>query len=120
MNIEWTHKDIKITDIRKVKKFYVISIDDAEVTSPLFVDHDIFERRVNSYYLRGYSSGGSEKYYDLTRFEVINVDWNMVITKGYFMKLNERGEPEKIEKNSNKYYISFLEIAGPLGAHVSS
>lgn len=122
MNIEWTHKDVKITDIRKVKKFYVISIDDEEIETPLFVQHDIFEGRVNSYYLRGYNNTVSKSYaVDIqpTRDEIISVKWNMVINKGYYVKLSD-GEEDKVMKDPDKFYISFLEISGPLGNHVSN
>lgn len=120
MNIDWTHKGVKISDIRKVRKFYVISIDDRKITSPLFVDHNIFEGRVNSYYLRGFNEGRSSYTpSDLTREEVMSIKWNMVITKGYFIKLTP-GSQEEVHKDPDKYYISFLEIDGPLGNHVSN
>lgn len=121
MNIDWTHKDVKIQDIRKVRKFYVISINDKKITSPLFVQHDIFEGRVDSYYLRGYNDLTSRKgsYSSMTREEVTNVNWNMVITKGYYIKLTD-GREEEVYKDPDKFYISFLEIAGPLGNHVSN
>jgi hypothetical protein len=120
MNIEWTHKDVKVTDIRKVRKFYVISIEDKKITSPLFVQHDIFEGRVNSYYLRGYTDfTQKEVIIQMTREEVINVKWNMVINKGFYIKIVD-GKQEPVYKDEDKFYISFLEIAGPLGNHVSN
>lgn len=121
MNIDWTHEGVKLTDVRKVRKFYVISIDDKKINSPLFVDHNIFEGRVDSYYLRGYHdiNYGKSQISNVTRDEVLNVKWNMVITKGYFIKLVD-GKQEEIYKDPDKYYISFLEIAGPLGNHVSN
>jgi hypothetical protein len=118
MNVEWTHKGAQITDIRKVRKFYIISIDDDEVTSPLFVDHGIFEGRVNSYYLKG--SGSNISNDDIIRQEVTAVKWNMVVNKGFFIKSGSDGVVEKIEKDPGKFYISFLEIDGPLGTHISS
>jgi len=120
MNIDWTHKDVKIEDIRKVRKFYVISINDRKITSPLFVQHDIFEGRVDSFYLRGYDvDTGRGKKNSMTREEVLNVKWNMVINQGYFIKIVD-GRQEKVHKDPDKFYISFLEIAGPLGNHVSN
>lgn len=121
MNIDWTHKDVKITDIRKVRKFYVISIEDKKITSPLFVDHNIFEGRVNSYYLRGYNDSQQRSLAtpNMTREEVTNVKWNMVINKGYYIKITDN-EEEKVYKDPDKYYISFLEISGPLGNHISN
>jgi len=121
MNIEWTHKGVKITDIRKVKQFYVISIADKKITSPLFVTHNIFDARVNSYYLRGFSGTASNLGVGVnSREEVLDVTWNMVINKGYYIKLSGDGNEEKIWKDEDKFYISFLEIAGPLGDHVSN
>jgi hypothetical protein len=120
MNIEWTHKEVQIKDIRKVRKFYVISIDDKKITSPLFVQHDIFEGRLNSYYLRG--SGSISSKYDagnITREEVLSVKWNMVINKGHFIKIVD-GNEEPVYKDEDKFYISFLEISGPLGNHISN
>jgi hypothetical protein len=121
MNIDWTHKGVKITDIRKVRKFYVISIDDKKITSPLFVDHSIFEGRVNSYYLRGFndSRDRSLSFPDMTRDEVMNIKWNMVINKGYFIKLID-GREEEVHKDHDKYYTSFIEIEGTLGNNVSN
>lgn len=110
MSIEWTHKEVEIKDIRKVKKFYVLNVDDEEITSPLFVDHNIFDGRMKSFYLKDIV--------EFSREEVLNVKWNMVITKGYFWKIDKENKEEKIEKDSEKFYISFLEIEGPLGNHV--
>jgi len=117
MNIEWTHKAVKITDIRKVRKFYVLSIDDKKIPSPLFVDHSIFEGRVNSYYLRGFDN--LNKNYNIAREEVTGVKWNLVINKGFYIKMNS-GVPDKIKKDEDKFYISFLEIDGALGQHISN
>ena len=115
MNIEWTHKAVKISDVRKVRKFYVLSVDDKKIDSPLFVEHNIFEGRLNSYYLKNVNSTGG-----FTREQVVSPKWNMVITKGYFIKYNNDGEAEEVHKDENKHYISFLEIDGPLGTHISS
>ena len=111
--IVWTHKKVAINDIRKVKNFYIIVIDNIapELTDPIFVDKNIFESRVNSYYLRdGFSP--------ISRNEVLDVKWNMVITKGFFYKIERDMPAEQVFKDSEKYYISFLEIDGPLGMYV--
>lgn len=110
MSIDWTHKQVDINDIRKVKKFYILNVDDSLVQGPLFVDHTIFEGRMKSFYLRDIP--------EFEREEVLNVKWNMVINKGFFYKIEKNGENEKIPKEIDKYYISFLEIDGPLGNHV--
>ena len=112
MGIVWTHKQVAIKDIRKVRKFYILSIDGLE--NPIFVDQSIFEGRVNSYYLRDSTTNQS-----IQRDEVLKVKWNLVITKGFFYKIDDRGNgPGKIDKDPDKYYISFLEIDGPLGTYV--
>ena len=109
MNVEWTHKATQINDVRKVRNFYILDID--AVGQPIFVDENVFRSRVNAYYLR---EQGSE----IKRDEVLNVKWNMVIYKGYFVKMNTLGEIQKYEKDDNKFYISYLEIDGPLGTYV--
>jgi len=118
MNVEWTHKGIGITDIRKVKKFYILTLGDKKISNPLFVDHSIFEGRVNSYYLRGFVGPGRDTI-SLTRDEVLSVKWNMVINKGHYIKIDANGKEDPIYKDEDKYYISFLEIDGPLGQHIS-
>jgi len=115
MNIDWTHKAVKITDIRKVRKFYVLSIDDRKINSPLFVDHKIIDGRLNSYYLIDVNSIGG-----FTRESVLQIKWNMVINKGYFIKYDQDNNIEEFHKDPEKFYISFLEIDGPLGMHISS
>ena len=118
MNIEWTHKNVTITDVRRVKNFYVISIDVKKIEGPLFVDLNIFEGRLKSYYLKD-SPSGPHKLESFNRSDILNVKWNMVINKGYFIKYNNN-EREEINKDPEKYYISFLEIDGPLGTHISN
>ena len=112
MNIEWTHRKVRVTDVRKVRKFYILSIDDPKITSPLFVDIDIFEGRVRSYYLKESDS--------ISREDILNVEWNMVINQGFFIKTDENKKPTKVYKTDDKFYVSFLEIDGPLGTHISS
>ena len=107
--IKWTHKKVSIKDIRRVRKFYILSID--KIENPIFVDQNIFEGRINSYYLRESA--------EFNRGEVLDVKWNMVIEKGFFYKIDrDADEPEKVYKDPEKFYISFLEIDGPLGTHV--
>lgn len=108
MKLDWTHIERKITDIRKVKQFYIISVEHFE--TPLFVDHTIFEARIKSYYLRDTNS--------FTRQEVLDVKWNLVINLGFYHKLDREGQIEKIEKKSDKFYLSFLEINGVLGHRI--
>ena len=44
--------------------------------------------------------------------------WNMYITKGYYIKLH-RGKAYPHPVDPSKHYISYLEIAGPLGGFQS-
>jgi hypothetical protein len=116
-NLDWTHTNVKIIDIRRLYRIYVISINkpDAdpplELMTPLFVKDVILKERLESYFLKDM--------YKISREEILSVSWNMYITKGYYIKINERGETEKFEHDLNKWYISYLEIAGLLGSFCS-
>ena len=113
-SLKWTHEDCKIVDIRKSNNLYVIKIDfpdnkhknvdDNSILKPLFVNEDIFEERMSSYFL-------DDKW---TREDVLKVDWNFLITKGGYLKIKSNSI-EEFNANPEKYYISFLEISGPLG-----
>ena len=109
--MDWTHEGIRITDIRKAKSLYAITIDAKDIEGPLLIDSNIFEERIKSYFL-----------YDLnkkiTRNDILSIKWNMHISKGYFIKYTvgpEGIKSGKKMKDPNKYYVSFLEIHGPLG-----
>lgn len=117
-NIDWTHKGITIKDIRKLTKLYVIKIhdlmaseknQDESCNSPLFIKDTIFEERLKSYFLKDITK--------ITREEILAVNWNMHITKGYYIKINDRGDIEKFshDPETEKWYVSYLEIEGPLG-----
>jgi hypothetical protein len=114
-NIDWTHKNIVIKDVRKLNKLYVLKINDpmaaSQIDSPLFVKDTIFEERLKSYFLKDMVN--------ITREEILSVKWNMYITKGYYIKVNEKGDIEKFNHDLEKWYISYLEIEGPLGTFSS-
>ena len=124
-NLDWTHKNVSLLDIRKLNKLYVIKLAKQDIlpfedklrlqsepiTSSLFVNERIFEERLTSYFLKDISR--------ISRDEIINVRWNMYITKGYYIKLNESGEIIKHNQDENKYYVSYLEIDGALGSFCS-
>lgn len=123
-NLDWTHKNIRIVDIRKVNKLYVliVNVDDFMNNSlpkkdeiygavPLFVSEKIFEERLKSYFLKE----GNR----VSREEILGTSWNMYITKGYYIKVLEDGTLNKCMHDSTKYYISYLEIAGELGSFLS-
>lgn len=121
---DWTHKGVSITDIRKLHEFYIFTISFDEensfedenyrkaekIDTPLTVKHNIFEDRLKPYFFK---DG-----YRVTRSEIMGVKWNMYVTKGYYIKIS-RGEIRKYQQDPDKYYVSFLEIDGPLGTFQS-
>ena len=107
--LDWTHHKVRLSDIRKINRLYVLKID--AFTTPLFVKDAIFEERLKSYFLTDISN--------INRSLISSVLWNMYITKGYYVKINEFGEVEKYHNDPEKHYISYLEIDGPLGSFSS-
>jgi hypothetical protein len=115
-NLDWTHKELRITDIRKLNKLYVLTIfspalNSGVIGAPLFVKDTIFEERLKSYFLKDVSK--------IERQEIMDVKWNMYITKGYYIKINSLGEVEKFTYEPEKWYVSYLEIDGQLGSFAS-
>jgi hypothetical protein len=117
-SLDWTHKHIKITDIRMLNKLYLITINDPTkidkeniISNPLLVKINIFEERLRSYFLK--------PAYQVTRKEILDATWNMYITKSYYIKIDENGMVTKYDNDPNKWYISFLEIDGELGTFSS-
>lgn len=109
---DWTHKEVTITDIRKVNDFYLFTVltKGGDKLGPLSVKSNIFEDRLKPYFLKDA--------YKVTREEILSVNWNMYITKGYYIKLH-RGKGYRHEVDPTKHYVSYLEIAGPLGSFES-
>ena len=107
--MDWTHKGLKITDIRKLKQLVAISVDNKEIEGSILINSDIFDERLSSYFL------GSAR--NVSRHDIMSVEWNMYATKGYYVKQNlmSGDELQKFEQNQDRWYVSFLEIAGPLG-----
>ena len=68
---DWTHKDVKITDIRKLSEFYIFTIDG--ISGALLVKSNIFEERLKTYFLKDANR--------VSREEILNARWNMFITK---------------------------------------
>ena len=108
---DWTHKKVTITDIRKLYQLFIFTIDIVTIEGPLFVNEQIFYNVLKSYYMTLKE--------DFTRSQILDVKWNMYITKGYYIKLNESGEVVKHNQDENKYYVSYLEICGALGTFCS-
>ena len=120
---DWTHKNVIITDIRKLSEFYIFTIgrqDDIlgleenkseELPGePLMVKDRIFEERLKPYFLKDS--------HRVSRDEILGVRWNMYISKGHYIKISH-GDVKKYEMVPEKYYVSYLEIAGPLGTFQS-
>jgi hypothetical protein len=121
---DWTHKEVSITDIRKVNDFYIFTISfnpgrsfedpnyqkAIEVSNPLSVKSNIFEDRLKPYFLK--------EAHQVSREEILSVKWNMYIKKGYYIKLH-KGKAYPHQVDPSKHYISYLEIAGPLGGFQS-
>ena len=119
--LDWTHKDIKITDIRKFGNIYIIEVTNNEYSNddkyfnetikPLFIKNTIFEERLKSYFLKDISQ--------ISRDDIINARWNMYITQGYYIKMDEYGKPIHYNMDPEKWYVSYLDIVGPLGSFES-
>jgi len=123
---DWTHTNLRITDIRKLSEFYIFTVDHrvnqvsstlsvsksvgAPIDLPLMVKDKIFEERLRPYFLKDA--------FRVSREEILGVDWNMYITKGYYIKIS-RGEVHRYDMDPEKNYVSFLEIAGPLATFAS-
>jgi len=108
---DWTHKEVAITDIRKISSLYIISIDDKKITPPLLVSDKIFNERLKLYFLKDP--------FKVTREEILKVKWNMYITRGYYIKVYAENEIKQFPMEENKFYVSYLEISGPLATFQS-
>jgi len=106
-SLDWTHTGIKIEDIRIFNKLYAIYITDNEgiINTPLFVSKNIFDERLYSYFLTA----------AYTREDILNIRWNMYITKGYYVKIDNGGNINNIQGIEDKWYISYLDVCGMLG-----
>lgn len=109
--MDWTHTDLIIKDIRKLKQLYAISIDHEDITGSILINSDIFDERLKSFFLR--------EPRNITRGEILAQKWNMYVTKGFYVKqdlLPGGNLLTEFPQNPEKWYVSFLEIAGPLGS----
>lgn len=103
--IDWTHFKVKITDIRLFNKLYIIYTDIEEVSAPLFINKTIFEDRLNNFFI------GKE----YKREDILALEWNMYVTKDFYVKVDGEGNLNKIAGNTNKWYVSYLDVEGDLG-----
>ena len=118
--LDWTHKGVRIIDIRKINKIYVIKICISDFVNEqnkqiedatLFVKCTIFDERLHSYFLKDA--------YKVTREEILNVKWNLYITQGHYVKI-ENDVITEFKQDPNKFYVSFIEIDGPLGTFLTT
>ena len=117
MEINWTHTDCKISDIRKLSEMFIFTlepkntlVEEGGYKVPLLVKNNIFEERLKTYFLKDA--------HRVTREEILGVKWNLFITQGYYIKI-VKGEATQFLMDKDKYYVSYLEIAGPLGSFQS-
>lgn len=111
MKMDWTHKNVQINDIRKIQNLFILSIDDVNINTPLLVNEKIFNERLKLYFLKEPTL--------ISREEILSVKWNMYITKGSYIKIHSEDDIKKFNMDENKYYVSYLEIDGPLASFQS-
>ncbi len=111
--LDWTHKDIKITDIRKLGDVYLFTIDDKKINTPIKIGEKIFQQRLSPYFLKDWRN--------INREDIKSVTWNMYLSKGHFIKLDENNQITEHPRNFDPegWYVSYLEISGPLGSFKS-
>lgn len=114
MNIEkitdWTHKDVRIIDIRKNSKMYILLLDVEGVDTPVTVQSGIFDEQLVSYFMCD-----TQK---ISRDDILSVRWNMVLSKGYYIKIDKSAEAtatKHFSSNSDKWFVSYLKVSGELG-----
>lgn len=107
---DWTHKEIKITDIRILSEFFYIFTVEG-IPGVLLVKRSIFDERIKCYFLNFLNQTPNR----VSREEILSVKWNMYITRGYYVKIQPEENFQIFEQDPNKYYVSYLDIAGPLG-----
>lgn len=105
---EWTHEEVELLDIRKNDKMHILHLNIPEIDNPVVtINNDIIIDQLNTYFITGLDL--------VTRNDIMELKWNLVLTKGYYVKLLKGGEAEKQYKNPNKWYVSFIKVSGSLG-----
>jgi hypothetical protein len=112
--LDWTHTNVKIQDIRKLAKLYILYTDLLTDTKPykpigsLFINVEILEKRLTSYFLKDI--------HKISREDILSVNWNMYITQGYYIKIDKDCSIKEFPQlDKDKWYVSYLEISGDLG-----
>ncbi|MGL5691955.1 MAG: hypothetical protein ACRDD8_14195 [Bacteroidales bacterium] len=116
--LDWTHKNVYIDDIRLNGKMYVFNIKRSK-TAPiqlnrsfpfthLTVEKGIFEDQLRNYFFKDIS--------EITREEILSCGWNLVVTKGFFYKIDRANNTFVAgeQMQNEKYYVSFIRIHGSL------
>jgi hypothetical protein len=103
---DYTHKRKRILDIRLKKgksdeKFFAIIVEG--INSTLYVNYDIFNDRIKSFFL-------GKNVEEINRYDLLNLEWNFIITQGYFYKITDKAFIKQISNNKNKWFVSVLEI----------
>ena len=83
---DWTHKEVKMIDVRKLSEYYIFMIEPEFPNvvgqnregyyTPLLVKDKIFDERLKTYFLKDA--------HRVTREEILGVKWNLFITQGYY------------------------------------
>lgn len=105
---DWTHKGIKIKDIRKNFKFYTLLLDVKDNNGEdiiTYVAHNILEEIITSYFMK--------PMIHITRQEILDLKWNVYLTQGFYIKIDKYSKEATTfykDNHPNKYYISYLDI----------
>lgn len=107
--IPFTHKNLVISDIRKISKAnsnyanldvsYMIKFEDLAQT--FYLPASVFESTIEKYLLTK----------DFNRDDILNLKFNAVITPGYYIKYNSQlKEYSKVPGIYTTAYLNFLSI----------
>ena len=89
--LDWTHKDVKITDIRKLGDVYLFTINDEKINTPIKIGEKIFQQRLSPYFLKDWRN--------INREDIKGVTWNMYLSKGHFIMLDENDQITEHPRN---------------------
>jgi hypothetical protein len=105
---DYTHKNVKIKDIRlktgkNNDKFFSILVEGIDNT--LHISYDIFNERIKSFFL-------GKRIDEIDRSLLLTLNWNFIITQGYFYKVTDKAFIKQESPNKNKFFVSILDIVG--------
>ena len=101
--IEFTHNDLRITDIRLTSNgFYIIMFDHPHFSHETFFIPDVkFNRVLKQYFLND----------NYTRKDILDVKYNVNVTKGGFIR-----DGVRVPADPNKWYLNTISMVGNLSA----